>query len=172
LKTLYILRHAKAASEGSDGDAARPLAKRGRKAARIMGDYLAGLAPAPEWVLCSSALRTRETLDQVLSSLDPTPRVLYEDELYLATAGRLIERLQRLPSEVASVLLVGHNPGLHQLAVTLAGARNGLTEGFPTAALAVLRFAGAWSALRPQQATLIDYRTPKSLSRDPAFEPD
>ncbi len=172
MKTLYILRHAKAAPEGSDGDAARPLAKRGRKAAGIMGDYLAGVVPVPEWALCSSAIRTRETLDQVLPSLDPTPRVRYEDELYLATAGRLIERLQRLPGEVASVLLVGHNPGLHQLVVTLAGEHGGIAEGFPTAALAVLRLADAWSALRPQEAMLIDYRTPKSLSRDPAFEPD
>lgn len=176
LKTLYILRHAKAVPENPAGDAERPLAKRGRKGAAAIGAYLAGLKPQPRLVLCSTAQRTRETLDQVLASLDSAPQVLYEDGLYLASAGRLIERLQLLPERFESVLLIGHNPGLHQLATTLVGAsasdQNGLTDGFPTAALAVLRLAGAWSALRPHQAKLIDYRTPKSLSRDPDDDPD
>lgn len=176
MKTLYILRHAKAVPDDPDGDAARPLAKRGRKGAAAIGAYLAGLKPLPRLVLCSSAQRTRETLDEVMPSLDSAARVLYEDGLYLASAGRLIERLQLLPETVESVLLIGHNPGLHQLAVTLASDRdsNGaaLAAGFPTAALAVLRIAGAWSALRPHQAKLVDYQTPKSLNRDREDDPD
>ncbi|HEY3918373.1 MAG TPA: histidine phosphatase family protein [Stellaceae bacterium] len=172
MKTLYILRHAKAVPEGSDGDAERPLAKRGRKAAAMMGDYLAGLRPPPRLVLCSTARRTRETLDEVLPALDPAPQALYEQGLYLTGAGKLIERLQCLPESAASVLLIGHNPGLHLLAAGLAKDSGDLAEGFPTAALAVLRIAGAWSALQPHQAKLIDYRTPKSLSRDPDSDPD
>jgi phosphohistidine phosphatase len=173
LKTLYILRHAKAAPpEDGDGDAARPLTKRGRKAAAAVGEYLASVKPPPRLVLCSTSRRTRETLDQLLPALDPVPQILYEEELYLTSAGRLIERLQRLPENAEGVLLIGHNPGLHQLAATLASDGGALTDGFPTAALAVLRIAGAWASLRPHAAKLIDYRTPKSLSRDPESDPD
>jgi len=170
LKTLYIFRHAKAAPEGREGDAQRPLMKRGRKAAAAMGGYLAELEPLPALVLCSTSLRTRETLDAILSELDTEPQLLFEDALYLASANRLLDRLQRLPEQAASVLLIGHNPGLHQLAVSLASDAGELADGFPTAALAVLSVSGRWSALRPHQAKLVDFKTPKSLSRDP--DPD
>lgn len=172
MKTLYILRHAKAAPEGREGDALRPLMKRGRKAAAAMGDYLAGIEPPPALVLCSTSLRTRETLDEILPALETEPQLLFEDALYLAGASRLLDRLQRLPDQAASVLLIGHNPGLHQLAVSLATESSELAAGFPTAALAVLRASGRWSALRPHQAKLIDFKTPKALSRDPDFDPD
>jgi phosphohistidine phosphatase len=172
LKTLFILRHAKAAPEGHEGDAERPLMKRGRKAAATMGEYIAGLDPAPALVLCSTALRTRETLDEILPALGSAPQILLEDALYLAGANRLLERVQHLREQTESVLLIGHNPGLHQLAVSLASEPGELAESFPTAALAVLRAGGRWSALRPHQATLIDFKTPKLLSRDPDFDPD
>jgi phosphohistidine phosphatase len=169
---LYILRHAKAAPESGEGDAERPLMKRGRKAAAAMGGYLAGLQPYPTLVLCSTARRTRETLDAILPALDAEPQLLIEEALYLAGVSRLLDRLQRLPEQAQSVLLIGHNPGLHQLAASLASEAGELAESFPTAALAVLRVSGHWSALRPHQATLIDFKTPKSLSRDPDFDPD
>jgi phosphohistidine phosphatase len=172
LKTLYIFRHAKAAPEGREGDAERPLMKRGRKAAAAMGAYLADLEPSLALVLCSTSRRTRETLDELLPSLDTAPQLLFEDGLYLAGMSRLLDRLQRLPEQAQSVLLIGHNPGLHQLAASLASEAGEFAETFPTAALAVLRVAGRWSALRPHQATLIDFKTPKSLSRDPDFDPD
>jgi phosphohistidine phosphatase len=172
LKTLYILRHAKAEAEGRDGDAERSLMKRGRKAAAAMGEYLAGLKPVPQLVLCSTSLRTRETLDQVLPALHPAPQTLFEDSLYLAGTSRLLDRLQRLPEPTESVLLIGHNPGLHQLAASLASDARELANGFPTAALAVLRISGAWSGLKPRQAALIDFKTPKALKNDPDFGPD
>lgn len=137
-----------------------------------MGEYLAGALPAPRLVLCSSAVRARETLDQAIPSLHPAPKILYEERLYLASAQRLLERLQELSDETDSVLLIGHNPGLHQLALTLAEESNGLADGFPTAALAALRLDGAWETLRPRGAKLIDYQTPKSLSRDSETDPD
>lgn len=172
MKTLYILRHAKAAPEDRAGDAERPLMKRGRKAAAAMGAYLAGLEPPPALVLCSTSLRTRETLDAILPELDNEPQLFFEDVLYLASASRLLDRLQRLPEQAASVLLIGHNPGLHQLAVALATDAGELADGFPTAALAVLCVSGRWSALCPRQAKLVDFKTPKSLSRDPDLDPD
>ena len=172
LKMLYILRHAKAAPEAHEGDAERPLTKRGRKAAAAMGEYLARLEPSPALVLCSTSRRTRETLDEIRPLLDTEPQLLFEDALYLAGLSRLLDRLQRLPEQTQSVLLIGHNPGLHQLAASLASEAGELAETFPTAALAVLRVSGRWSALRAHQATLIDFKTPKLLSRDPDFDPD
>jgi phosphohistidine phosphatase len=172
LKTLYILRHAKAVAEDREGDAERPLAKRGRKAAAAMGEYLATLQPVPRLVLCSTARRTRETLDQLLPALKPAPEVIYEEGLYLTAARRLLERLQRLPENAESVLLIGHNPSLHQLASTLASDNSAFADGFPTAALAVLRLPGRWDGLRPHQARLLDYQTPKSLNRESDSDPD
>jgi phosphohistidine phosphatase len=137
-----------------------------------MGEYLAELTPPPALVLCSTSLRTRETLDEILPSLEPEPQLLFEDALYLASASHLLDRLQRLPEQAASVLLIGHNPGLHQLAATLASDAERLADGFPTAALAMLRISGSWSALRPHQAKLVDFKTPKSLNRDPDLDPD
>lgn len=146
--------------------------KRGRKAAAAMGEYLASFTPAPRLVLCSTALRTRETLAAILPALHPAPQALFEDVLYLAGTSRLLDRLQRVPEQTESVLLIGHNPGLHQLAALLASEASELADGFPTAALAVLRIAGTWAGLKPRQATLIDYKTPKALRNDPDFGPD
>lgn len=134
-----------------------------------MGEYLAGLGSPPHLVLCSTARRTRETLDRLLPSFAPPPRILYEEDLYLADAAQLLHRLWRLPENAESVLLIGHNPGLHRLLIEIVRGDEGgaaLSAGFPTAALAVLRIAGAWAGLGAGRTTLVDYRTPKSLIRD------
>ncbi len=172
MKTLYLLRHAKAVPESSLGDARRGLAKRGRKAAKAMAEFLGKLVPAPELVLCSAAARTRETLELVLPALDPPPAVSYEDGLYLAEASELLERLRKLPKNSQSVLLVGHNPGLHELGARLAVDPGRLAEGFPTAALAALQIPGSWAELEWQQARLVLYQTAKELSRDLDSEAD
>ena len=172
MKTLYLLRHAKAAPESSLGDARRPLAKRGRKAAKTMAEFLSTLAPAPELVLCSTSVRTRETLDLILPALNPPPTVLYEDGLYLASAAELIERLRKVRNETSCVLVIGHNPGLHELAGRLASDPGRLAEGFPTGALAVLQVPGAWVDLQWQEAKLVLYETPKELTRDSDPEAD
>lgn len=172
MKTLYLLRHAKAAPETSLGDARRPLAKRGRKAAKAMAAFLGTLEPAPELVLCSTSLRTRETLELILPALKPPPIVSYEDGLYLAAAAELIERLRKVRKEAETVLLIGHNPGLHELAARLAADPGRLAEGFPTAALATLEVPGAWVELQWQKAKLVLYLTPKALTRDSDPEAD
>jgi phosphohistidine phosphatase len=172
LKTLYLLRHAKAAPESSLGDARRPLAKRGRKAAKTMADFLAALAPAPELILCSTSVRTRETLDLILPALKPPPTVTYEDGLYLAAATELIERLRKVRKDTDCILVIGHNPGLHELGARLAIDPGRLAEGFPTAALAVLQVPDPWVELQWQKAKLVLYQTPKELNRDPEPEAD
>lgn len=166
MKTLYVLRHAKAAPEASGGDAARPLVKRGRKAAKAMAEFLRGLKPTPELILCSPAARTRETLEIMLTALQPTPAVNFEDRLYLASAERLFERLRGLPPKTQSVLLIGHNPGLHELTARLVADPSPLAAGFPTAALAALDVSGTWAELQWRKAKLRLYQAPKELDRE------
>lgn len=166
LRILYLLRHAKAEPGAPGGDSERPLSKRGRRDAAAMGTVLGKRRPGPELALCSPSARTRQTLERVLPALDPPPRVVYDTALYLADPETLLERLCLLPNETHNVLVVGHNPCLHEFGALLAADPGQLAEGFPTAALAVLQAAGAWSALRWHRAALIYYRTPKEVSHE------
>ncbi len=166
MKTLYLLRHAKAEATARQGDVGRPLAKRGHKAAAAMGDFLAGLAPPPALVLCSPSVRTRETLDWILSGIKPTPRIVFDDRLYLADARLLRDVLRELPESVGAVLVVGHNPGMHELAARLVKDSSELTDGFQTAALAVIEIPDPWQRLPWRESKLALYRTPRDISRD------
>jgi len=115
-------------------------------------------------VLCSSALRTRETLDLLRSTLGEVA-VEVEEQLYGASSETLLERIRSVPDEVDSVLLIGHNPGLQDLALLLAarGANlKRLEAKFPTAAFAALAL-GQWSTLGPGDAELVTYLVPKQL---------
>ncbi len=168
---LHLLRHAKSSWREDVEDHARPLSKRGREAARRVGRDLPNAVPRIDLVLCSSALRTRQTLDLVLAALGPAPRCLVEDGLYLADCERLIERLRQLDEACGSVMLIGHNPGLHDLAVALADSRLGrvpppFTAKFPTAARASFAIDAPWSELGRVRHRVIGYATPSSLCED------
>jgi phosphohistidine phosphatase len=118
-------------------------------------------------VLCSSAVRTRETLAAILPVLGD-PEVLIEDALYGASADALLSRLQTVPDSAESVLLIGHNPGIGDLALALAGggddvALRRLREGVPTGALATLAIADGWAELRDGGASLVEYVVPREL---------
>jgi phosphohistidine phosphatase len=156
---LYLLRHAKSSwkDERLD-DHDRPLAPRGKRASKAIGRYLRDHDIEPELVLCSSAKRARQTLER-LGPAGVDARI--ERELYAAGAHDLLERLRAVPDGVASVMLVGHNPGMQQLALRLAG----LDDKFPTAALAILDCDG-WSGL--ERAELIDYVKPRDLDAPPS----
>ena len=169
-KVLYLLRHAKSSwLEAGLADRDRPLAPRGRKAARRIAGHLAAAEVPPALVLCSSAVRTRQTLDAILPALEGEPEVRVEDALYGAPAGSLLARLRTVPADVPSVLLIGHNPGIGDLATALAGEGDGaalrrLHEGYPTGALATLAIAeGAWAELADGGAELTDYVVPREL---------
>jgi phosphohistidine phosphatase len=151
---LYLLRHAKSSwkDERLD-DHDRPLAPRGKRASKAIGRYLRDHDIEPELVLCSSAKRARQTLER-LGPAGVDARV--EPELYAAGAHDLLERLRAVPDDVASVMLIGHNPGMQQLASLLGG----LDDKFPTAALATFD-CDAWSTL--ERAELIDYVKPRDL---------
>ena len=167
MKRLLLLRHAKSSWDAPElADHDRPLAPRGRRAAKVISQYLRRQSLAPALVLCSSAHRTRETLERIRPALGEAAAVDIEHELYEASEQGLLARLRAIPDEVASVLLIGHNPALEQLAVSLAarGERlDALQRKFPTAALATLDFEGSWKELGPGSAELTDFVTPKQL---------
>ncbi len=168
MHTLYLLRHAKSSwSDPALPDEQRPLAPRGRRDAKRVAKHLVQLGIEPELVLCSSAQRTRETLELVRPALGVTTSVVLEAELYAATADQLVERLHAVPDGVASVLLIGHNPGLQDLALLLASAGAELARleaKFPTAALATLALPKAtWRELSPSDAVLAAFVVPKQL---------
>lgn len=168
MKRLHLLRHAKSSWKEGVEDRDRALNGRGREAARRVGKHLAKTIGPLDLILCSSALRTRETLKLVLANFVVTPRAEIEDELYAASQEELMDRLRRLSEEEANVLLVGHNPGVHELAVALAETGSpsfrALTSGkFPTTACASFQISGPWSALALSRQMLVGYVTPASL---------
>jgi len=170
---LLLLRHAK--SDWKDrrlDDFDRPLAPRGRQAAPLMARYLSDQGLQPDLVLCSSARRARETLDLVLTALASAPEISYLKTLYLAPPSRLLAALRRQSPECGRILLIGHNPGLHHLALALARdpagrlagtAAQALAEKFPTAALARFQVP-AWPVLGEQPATLTEFVRPRDLA--------
>ena len=169
MPTLALLRHAKSSwDQASLSDFERPLNDRGRKAAPEMGRVLHDLKFAPDLILCSPSTRTRQTLDLVLPCLKgPAPSIHYEKDLYHASAALLLEQMRRIDDKIRTALVVGHNPGLHALALTLAGEGGTddltrLTSKFPTAALALLSFtAPNWRGVAPGKGWLEAFAVPE-----------
>lgn len=166
MHTLYLLRHAKSSwADSTLPDRDRPLAPRGRRDAKRIARYLAGRGFEPDLVLCSSAGRARETLELVRPAFGAST-VMLEEELYAASSDELLARIRLVPEAVASVMLIGHNPGLQQLAVVLASTGDELDRleaKFPTAALATLALEKTWSRLAQADAMLAAYVVPKQL---------
>ena len=160
-RQLFVLRHAKSSwDDPALADHDRPLAPRGRRAVKLLAEYIRANHIEPAQVLCSSARRTRETYD----GISPGGELLVEPELYEARAQRLLERLRRVPDPIPSVMVIGHNPALHMLVLELTAAEGGdLEPKFPTGALATLRFARGWSQLAPGTAELVDLIRPRDL---------
>ena len=165
---LHLLRHAKSSRDEDIEDKERPLSRRGRDSSRRIGETLQAGIGKVDLVLCSSALRTRETAELALAAFSPKPRILFENGLYLAGVNALLRRLTQLDEKAGSVLMIGHNPGLHELAITLAapdspGYRAFAGGKFPTGARASFVIDGTWAVLDRLRHQLVDYVTPKSL---------
>jgi phosphohistidine phosphatase len=159
-KTLYLLRHLKSSWDDETlVDHDRPLAPRGRKAGKKIARYLRDTGVRPELVLCSSAVRTRQTLTAVEAELGE-PEIRFVDELYHAWEATLFTVLQAVEPDIDSVLLIGHNPGLLNVTVMLAGD---LPDGFPTGAVATLSLDGTWVDLAPATCRLAAYVVPREL---------
>jgi phosphohistidine phosphatase len=172
MRQLLLLRHAKSSWDDARlSDHARPLNGRGQRAAQAMAEQMRLLGLVPDVVLVSSARRTLQTLE-ALQPFEEPPIVEVMDDLYLAPWPLLRDILRRVPETARSVLLIGHNPGLHDLALALlgpAGAAAGnaaaqrLAKGYPTAALCEFSIASHWAGLGEGGGRLVRFLTPGDL---------
>ena len=138
-----------------------------------MGAYMRAKAYAPALVLCSTAERAKETLELMLPALASEPEIRYDRALYLAEWPQLLAEIHDAPN-ASPLLVVGHNPGLEQLAIALAlqpqnpaerSRAEKMAQKFPTAALAVLDFdIPEWGGAKPGLGRLVDFTRPKDLS--------
>jgi phosphohistidine phosphatase len=170
MRRLILFRHAKAESPDGIPDMQRPLAERGRADAARIGAYLADQGLRPDAALVSTARRTRETWEFAAAALRAAPPVSFAEQLYDARAETLLEVLRETPHKTRSLLVVGHNPGMEELARALTiseekDARRKLAQKFPTGGLAVIDFpVDAWSEVKPGTGRLVQYVTPKTLA--------
>jgi phosphohistidine phosphatase len=165
-RRLVLLRHAK--SDWPDvADHERPLAKRGRRDAPRAGRWLARSGYVPDAVVCSTARRARETWELAAAALAQAgggaPPVRYEPRVYDATVLGLLMLVREFPEDERTVLIVGHNPGLAELAVGLAAPPPEPPSAFPTAAVAVLGLAGDWASAGPGEARLLAFAVPADM---------
>ena len=178
-RTLVLFRHAKSAwPDVPDHD--RPLARRGIQAAPVMGRWLREAGLLPGQVLCSTARRARETWQFAQTGLAATPPVTFDVRIYEAAAMDLLALTREASPATSTLLLIGHNPAIEDLALLLAtapgaaagpgpaGAAPGdldrMRSKFPTAAIAVLEFHGTWPGLAPGQARLTAFVTPRDVA--------
>ncbi|GIG41000.1 SixA phosphatase family protein [Cellulomonas phragmiteti] len=167
---LVLLRHAKAEPAGAVVDHERPLALAGRRQAAAVGGALAAAGLAPTHVLCSSALRTRQTWEIARTALTTAgaadPEVAVTDLLYDASTGDLAAVLRTQPAEASTVLVVGHEPTVSHASGVLAGPGSDeavlarVQRGMPTAAWTVLELDGAWDAVAPGALRLVHLDRP------------
>jgi phosphohistidine phosphatase len=175
-RRLVLLRHAKSAWPDVP-DHERPLARRGRRDAPAAGRWLRDAGCVPDHVLCSTAMRARQTWQLAETGLGTSPPVTFERRVYQASAAELLDLIHLVPSTVWTLLVVGHDPAVQDLALTLAVAAAGAGTGtapsqtldrmrakFPTTAIAILEFTGPWSRLGPGQARLASFVTPRDTS--------
>ena len=163
-RTLILLRHAKSDYPPGVADHGRPLAKRGIREAALAGDWLRANAPRIDQVLCSTATRTRNTLERTGINAP----VSYLDELYDAVPGTVIATINTVGDEVRTLLVIGHEPAMSSVALGLSGAPGTdtaavqrISEKFPTSGIAVLHVAGSWSGLELGSAALVGFHTPR-----------
>jgi phosphohistidine phosphatase len=169
MRRLILLRHAKSSwAETGMADIDRPLAPRGIEAAPRVARHMVECGYIPELGIVSVARRTRETW-ALMAPLFPTTRVLVEPLIYEAPTGALLSIVHAASAETASLLFVGHNPGLQMLALHMAARdrtthRRALEQKMPTAALVVLDFdAEDWRSLAPDTGRLVAFDTPRSI---------
>lgn len=172
MPTLSLFRHAKSAWDNAGlRDFERPLAPRGKKAAPRMGRFIAEQGLAPDLVVCSTAVRARETLDLALPHFESAQRIDHSGRLYMASPQQMLRIVRALPAGADHVMLVGHNPGMHALAAGLAGEgkpadMTALQTKFPTAGLAVLDFACPWEDISSGSGRLRLFMTPGRLGQE------
>jgi phosphohistidine phosphatase len=166
-RRLVLLRHAK--SDWPDvADYDRPLAKRGRRDAPVVGRWLGTSGYVPDGVVCSTARRARETWELASTGLaaaapGAAPAVRYEPRVYEATVLGLLMLVREFDPAWHTAVLVGHNPGLAELTAGLATPDTQVPAAFPTAAVAVLGLPGSWAEAAPEEGRLVAFQIPREL---------
>jgi phosphohistidine phosphatase len=167
LRRLVVLRHAKSSWPTGVADHERPLAPRGRRDAPAAGRALAEDDWLPDLALCSTAVRARQTWELAAEQWGTPPPVRLDQRLYGADVPELLEAVSEVPDQVLTLLLIGHNPGLEDLVLELAGdslgdALDDVQTKFPTSAVAILAWHGVgWDELAPGTALLTDMIVPR-----------
>ncbi|MBX7456389.1 histidine phosphatase family protein [Mycolicibacterium sp. 3033] len=163
-RTLVLMRHAKSDYPDGVSDHRRPLAPRGEREAELAGGWIRASVGTVDAVLCSSATRTRQTLER--SGI--TAPATFSDRLYEASPGIVIEEINGMPEDVATLLVVGHEPVMSSLALGLADEATGngaaaqrISQKYPTSAIAVLRVGGPWAQVELGGAELVDFHIPR-----------
>jgi phosphohistidine phosphatase len=171
MRRIFLLRHAKSAwSDPGASDHERPLNRRGEEAARRIGAYLDRHRLVPECVLCSTATRARETWALVAAEIPAAPPPDYDERLYNAAPGAILDVLRQASAGITSLLLVGHNPGLQELSTLLIasgdlGDRERLREKLPAGGLVVIDFPiEDWSKLHSRSGRLERFVVPRTLA--------
>ncbi|MBJ7457772.1 MAG: histidine phosphatase family protein [Thermoleophilaceae bacterium] len=167
MRRLYLLRHAKSSWElAGQLDYERGLTERGWNDCELIAELMLEHGIEPDFIYCSGARRARDTLKAVAHALPNDAKVEFEDAIYRASTKDLLDVLRGVPKKRRSVLLVGHNPSIHDLAVAIARESVGLERvaaKFPTAALAEFEYDGNWSELAADTVDLANFTTPKQL---------
>ena len=173
-RRLLLFRHSKAErSEPGMEDRSRKLIERGRKDAASIGAYMAAHDLTPDRVLTSPAARTQETWKFAAAAFKPAPAGSAVERLYGATPHEILDVIKHAPASAHTLLIVGHNPGLHELALLLVASgdieiRERMREKLPTSGLLIIDFAlDEWARLHPQSGRLERFITPKSLGATP-----
>jgi phosphohistidine phosphatase len=172
-RRLLLLRHAKSAYPGV-ADHERPLADRGRRDARAAGRWLRETGCVPDYVVCSTAQRARQTWQLAAAQLAADPPITYDERVYQASVSDLLELARDAPPSAHTMLVVGHDPAIQELALTLAGAQaaaDGLLDRmaskFPTSSIAVLEVTGSWPELMADNARLTRFVVPREFTAGP-----
>lgn len=163
MRTLYLLRHAKSSwNDSSLRDYDRPLKGRGRDAAQRIGKHLATEELKAPLLICSPAVRTRETAELVLKSSNLRVDERFDERIYEASLRDLLQVVAEIPDQKRVVILIGHNPGFEELLAFLTG------EGrrMPTCALAKIKFDVSWKNIKAGEGNLDWFITPKELPED------
>lgn len=167
MRHLYLLRHAKSSWKlAGQLDYERGLTERGEADLELISELIGDHEIAPDFIFCSGARRARDTLTGIAKALPTDAQVEYTDAIYQASTRDLLLVLQGVPSKYNSVLLIGHNPSIHNLSVEIARESDelvSLAAKFPTAALAEFEYEGDWSDLGEDSTDLIRFTRPKQL---------
>jgi phosphohistidine phosphatase len=169
VRTLYVLRHAKSDwGDASLRDFDRPLNGRGRKSAKAMGRELRDRGLTPNLVLLSPSARTTETLARVEEGFGASFEKVEERSIYLAETEELVALIRNAPAKSDRLMIVGHNPGMHELVLLLANGPRDLREEaaakFPTGAMAEISFdVGYWSDVTPGSGFIRSFLKPREL---------